>query len=147
MSYQYARINLAKTNYQDNQLDWKFIRDIDGDTIDKLQDVYRTYCRYKRFSSVMPVFPSEYTHEAVDVIGYYDNNCLEAWSIIQKFDNKNVYAYQFAWTYHKPRLRLGIRSLETECAIYKKLGYDYLYLEQAHLYKKSFDGFEILGPI
>ena len=44
-------------------------------------------------------------------------------------------------------MRLGIESLQTECAIYKARGFKYLYLEQAHLYKQDMDGFEILGPL
>ena len=41
---------------------------------------------------------------------------------------------------------LGIKSLKNECAIYKKRGFDYLYLGQADHYKTKIDGFEILGP-
>jgi hypothetical protein len=37
--------------------------------------------------------------------------------------------------------------MKTECAIYKSRGFRYLYLEQAHEYKKEIDGFEILGPL
>jgi hypothetical protein len=44
-------------------------------------------------------------------------------------------------------MRLGIESMKTECAIYKARGFEYLYLEQANLYKKDIDGFEILGPL
>ena len=41
----------------------------------------------------------------------------------------------------------GIETMKTECAIYRARGFDYLYLEQAHLYKTEIDGFEILGPM
>jgi len=37
--------------------------------------------------------------------------------------------------------------MKTECAIYKRRGFHYLYLEQAHLYKKEIAGFEILGAL
>ena len=53
----------------------------------------------------------------------------------------------FAWTYHQPRLRLGIQTLKTECAIYKSKGYRYLYVDQASTYKNEIDGYEILGPM
>jgi hypothetical protein len=82
-----------------------------------------------------------------DVIGYYDNSKLVAWSLIRRFDDRNALCDQFAWTYHRPKFRLGIETMKTECAIYRARGFDYLYLEQAHLYKSEIDGFEILGPM
>lgn len=110
-----------------------------------LQEIYKTYCRYKKFKSVMPLFESEFYNN--EIIAYYDNNKIEAFSMIGIYDNKNVENYQFAWTYHNPELILGIKSLEHECAMYKALGYDYLYLGGPDNYKQKFDGYEILGPI
>jgi hypothetical protein len=81
-----------------------------------------------------------------DVIGYKENGELVAFSLMQRLDDQNVLASQFAWTYHNPRARLGIESLKTECAIYRDRGFEYLYLDQAHLYKQGIDGFELLGP-
>jgi hypothetical protein len=82
-----------------------------------------------------------------DLIGYYDADRLVAWSLIRRFDQHNAQCDQFAWTYHRPKLRMGIETMKTECAIYKEQGFQYLYLEQAHLYKSEIDGFEILGPL
>jgi hypothetical protein len=144
MIYEYARINLAKTNYRP-EVDWHYIQEPD---IVELNEIYRTYCVYKRFGSVMPIFDTQYTDPMTDVIGYYsDNKKLVAFSLIKRFDSKNALCAQFAWTYHNPKTRLGINSLKTECAIYKQRGFDYLYLDQAHLYKQGFDGFELLGPL
>jgi hypothetical protein len=143
MTYQFARINLQKTNYKPT-VQWQYLRE---PNISELQNIYRTYCTHKRFASVMPLFDSQFTDPMVDVIGYYDDDTLVAFSLMKRFDNKNVLASQFAWTYHKPRTRLGIESLKTECAIYRTQGFDYLYLDQAHLYKQGLEGFEILGPI
>jgi hypothetical protein len=95
----------------------------------------------------MPMFHSRYRDPQADIIGYYDNAKLVAWSLIRRFDDRNALCDQFAWTYHRPRLRLGIETMKTECAIYRARGFDYLYLEQAHLYKSEIDGFEILGPM
>jgi hypothetical protein len=95
----------------------------------------------------MPMFHSRYRDPQADIIGYYDNAKLVAWSLIRRFDERNALCDQFAWTYHRPRLRLGIETMKTECAIYRARGFDYLYLEQAHLYKSEIDGFEILGPM
>jgi hypothetical protein len=143
MSYRYARIDLKKTSYMPT-VTWEHITDPD---ISVLKDIYRTYCIYKHFASVMPLFDSQFTDPDTDVIGYRDNGKLVAFSLMKRYDTKNVLASQFAWTYHNPRIRLGIESLKTECAIYRDRGFEYLYLDQAHLYKQSIDGFEMLGTL
>ena len=146
MTYQFARIDLSQTNYEPT-VTWKFIESREPATLAQLDDIYRTYCIYKHFASVMPMFHSRYNDPMADIIGYYDDNKLVAWSLIRRFDLHNALCDQFAWTYHNPRSRLGIETMKTECAIYKSRGFQYLYLEQAHLYKSEIDGFEILGPM
>lgn len=146
MSYQFARVDLSKTQYLPT-VDWRYLRDLNRETVDQLLDIYRTYCIYKHFASVMPVFASRFQDPMADVIGYYDQDQLVAWSLIRRYDEHNALCDQFAWTYHNPRARLGIETLKTECAIYRSRGFRYLYLEQAHLYKSEIDGFEILGPM
>ena len=143
MTYQFARINLEKTTYTPS-VSWEYLRDPD---INVLNDIYRTYCIYKHFASVMPIFDSQYTDPTTDVIGYHDQGRLVAFSLMKRYDNKNVLASQFAWTYHDPGTRLGVESLKTECAIYRERGFKYLYLDQAHLYKQGLEGFEILGGL
>jgi hypothetical protein len=137
----YARINLEKTNYTQMQTDWEFIKHPDTNT---LNQIYQKYCQHKKFPSVMPIFDSEYTDPAVDVIGYFDGGNLVAFSLIKKYDHSNAEALQFAWTYHNSKLRLGIQSLKHECALYKSLGFEFLYLGGADEYKSEIDGFEIL---
>ena len=143
MSYQFARIDLAKTDYTPT-VTWSYLRYPD---VDQLNHIYRTYCEYKKFASVMPIFASRYTDPMTDVIGYFDDRELVAFSLIRRYDEHNALCDQFAWTYHKPKMRLGIETMKTECAIYKERGFQYLYLEQAHLYKQEIDGFELLGPL
>ena len=143
MTYQFARIDLSKTNYEQS-VKWECFRRPD---IEKLNSIYRDYCKYKHFASVMPIFDSRYTDPMTDVLGYYDTGRLVAFSLIRRFDAHNALCDQFAWTYHRPEMRLGIESLKAECAIYKAKGFRYLYLEQAHEYKREIDGFEILGPL
>ena len=143
MTYQFARIDLSKTNYEQT-VKWECFRRPD---IDKLNSIYRDYCKYKRFASVMPIFDSRYTDPMTDVIGYYDMDKLVAFSLIRRYDKENALCDQFAWNYNNPKLRLGIETMKTECAIYKERGFKYLYLEQAHLYKSQIDGFELLGPL
>ena len=138
----YARIDLSQTNYElmDNckKLKCPFPK--------PLEAIYDAYCKHKKFKSVMPIFPEEYFDDKNDVYGYYDKEeKLVAFSLLRCYNNKNVEAVQFAWDYANPGMRLGVRSLKNECAIYKKRGFDYLYLGQADDYKTKIDGFEILG--
>jgi len=143
MTYQFARIDLAQTTYEPT-VAWEYLLE---PNITQLRDIYRTYCIYKHFASVMPLFDSQFTDPATDVIGYREHGELVAFSLMKRLDDRNVLASQFAWTYHDPRTRLGVESLKTECAIYRERGYKFLYLDQAHLYKQGLEGFEILGSI
>jgi hypothetical protein len=143
MTYQFARIDLEKNTDQES-VKWQYLINPD---IRVLNDIYRTYCIYKHFASVMPIFDSQYTDPDTDIIGYYDNDLLVAFSLIKRYNDKNALCAQFAWNYKRPKLRLGIESLRTECAIYRERGFKYLYLDQAHLYKQGITGFELLGPL
>ncbi len=136
----FCRVDLEKTNY--SQLDnWQYIKNPD---ILTLNLIYKKYCQYKKFKSVMPIFDSQYTDPSSDILGYYYNQELVAFTLIKKYDSYNAESVQFAWDYKNPELYLGIRSLENECALYKSLGFKYLYLGLAHQYKSQIDGFEIL---
>jgi hypothetical protein len=144
MEYHYSRINLSKTNY--SLLDKDKVTVLKNWSFEELNDIYVRYCRHKKFKSVMPIFLEDYKDN--EILGYYDDNGqLVAWSMMLLYPSQlSVVADQFAWNYHNPKLRLGIVSLEHECAYYKSLGYKYLYLQRADQYKKNFAGFEILGP-
>jgi len=137
----YSRINLSKTNYEllPNA------KMLDSPPIDNLNQIYKDYCVYKQFKSVMPIFDSDYN--ACDVIGYFDSDRLVAFSLIHLFDDEHAESLQFAWDYKNPKLRLGYASLQHECRYYKDKGYKFLYLGLADKYKEKLDGFEILGPL
>ena len=144
----HARIDLDKTNYSLNaiqQIDLKvrLIREFDTHELDK---IYIAYCRYKKFPSVMPLFSDEYLYPQSDVFAYYDNEVMVGFTLMFRYNTKNVAANQFAWTYHKPKIRLGIRSLHYICAHYKQEGFKHLYLGDAASYKQYLDGFELCGP-
>ena len=145
MTYLFARIDLSQTDYQPTVV-YRYL-DATEDNIRACQDIYRTYCIYKHFASVMPLFASRLQDPQADILGYYDGTDLVAFSLIRRYDEHNALCDQFAWTYHRPRMRLGIETMKTECAIYRQRGFRYLYLEQAHLYKSEIAGFEILGPM
>lgn len=141
----YCKVNLTQGHYQLID-DWQYL-DSATLNINQLNEIYKKYCAYKKFDSVMPVFDSEYLDESIEKIGYYYKQELVAFSLVKIFDCKNAELLQFAWTYNKPRIRLGIRSLENECAIYKNRGYINLYLGEYHEYKSFLPGFQILGTL
>jgi hypothetical protein len=140
----YCRINLNNTNYTElSTLQAKKL--IQPEVyISTLKNIYKEYCAYKKFESVMPIFDSEFTDIKNDIIVYYHNNDVVAFSLLRKYDSENIEAIQFAWNYNDPKLRLGIESLKHECAYYKSLGYKYLYLGQTDEYKNEITGYEIL---
>jgi hypothetical protein len=137
----YCRINLEETNY--DTIDFKILKEFDYRVLDK---IYTEYCKHKKFKSVMPLFESELTNVSSEIIGYYDLTELVGFSYIKKYDSVSVEGVQFAWDYKNPDLRLGIRSLKSECAYYKSLGFKHYYLGHPDNYKKQIKGFEILGP-
>ena len=140
----YARIDLSKTYYAADIVD---LRLLDNPNPDEIISLYKAYCDHKKFISVMPMFAERFVEPSKDVLGYYDGGDLVAFSLMHRFNDKHVEAIQFAWNYHKPKMRLGIESLKAECAHYKARGFDYIYLGEAQDYKKKIDGFEILGPL
>ena len=140
----YCRINLAETEY--TELDT--YRVLDSSHFDNIEDIYRQYCAYKKFSSVIPMFYEDIASSYSEILGYYHQTELVAFSLIYVYDSKKcAYAEQFAWDYKTPHLKLGYRSLESECARYKRLGYEYLYIGEYAKYKETFDGFEIVGTL
>ncbi len=141
MSWQFGRIDLAKTNYTADLNGWV----LDPVPVTEIQQVYRDYCAHKNFLSVMPMIPERLTAPGTEIIGYYDQGRMVAWSMYLIWGTKNILSDHFAWDYKNPRLRLGIRSLEHECALYRDRGYQWMYFEAVEPYMINMQGFEILG--
>ena len=143
---EYCRIDLSKTNYTPmSGTDCRYI--VHESMYPECFEIYQQYCEYKQFNSVMPLFEQQFRDIYTEIIGYFSNQKLVAFSLIKKYDLENVEAIQFAWDYNDPKLRLGIESLKNECAIYKSRGFKYFYLGQADQYKSQIDGFEVLGKL
>ena len=143
MSWQFGRIDLHETRYV-SDLEWA---PLDPPPVNDMQRVYRDYCLHKHFQSVMPLVPGRLTAAGTEIIGYHDRDRLVAWSMYRIWDEENVLSDHFAWDYRNPRLRLGIRSIENECAIYRDRGYRWMYFEAVEPYMLDLQGFEILGPV
>ena len=142
----YCRIDLSKINYTAmSSTNCRYI--VHESMFPEMFEIYSKYCEHKQFSSVMPLFEQQFRDVSTEIIGYFSNRKLVAFSLIKLYDSDNVEALQFAWNYANPKLRLGIESLKNECAKYKARGYKYLYLGSADEYKSQIDGFEILGKL
>jgi hypothetical protein len=143
VSWQFGRINLAQTQHV-NELDWQYL---DPPPIHDLQRVYRDYCLHKHFHSVMPMIAGRLSVPGTEIIGYRQNTRLIAWSMYRIWDEHNVLSDHFAWDYRDPRLRLGMRSIENECAIYRDRGFRWMYFESVEPYMLDLDAFEIMGAL
>lgn len=143
MSWQFGRIDLLKTHYVAD-IDCKILNPV---PIPDVQRVYREYCAHKHFQSVMPMIDGRLTSQGTEIIGYYNHNRLIAWSMYRIWDKESILSDHFAWNYQEPRLRLGIKSIENECALFRDRGFRYMYFESVEPYMLDLQGFEILGPL
>ena len=138
-----CRINLHKTNYK--QIKFKLLVSQD---FHACEQIYKKYIEYNDIENPHPVFEEEWNREAkynADVFGYYDAETLVAWSLTYKFPSKKtVLADQFAWDYSNPKLKLGYRSIRSECAYYKSQGFNYFILGEPDKYKQELKGYEII---
>jgi hypothetical protein len=143
VSWQFGRVDLSVVTY-DQDLAWRYL---DPVPVAEVQRVYREYCLHKHFQSVMPMLTGRLTTADTEIIGYHQQDRLIAWSMYRVWDQENVLSDHFAWDYRDPRLRLGIRSVENECAIYRDRGFRWMYFESVEPYMLDIEGFEILGGI
>jgi hypothetical protein len=137
----FARIDLTKTTYNvtlDAQL-------LDPVPFDEVNRVYKAYCLHKNFKSIMPMVPGRFLVPGTEVFGYYEQDRLIAWSMYRIWDNESIVIDHHAWDYRNPKLRLGLNSLQNECAIYRNRGYRFMYFESIESYMLKLQGFEILG--
>ncbi len=138
-----CRIDLTKTNYK--QIDFTLLGVED---FPRCEAIYKKYIDHNEIENPHPVFEEEWNHEAKynsDVLGYFNNGNLVAWSLTYRFPSKQtVIADQFAWDYNDPSLKLGYKSIRSECAYYKALGFKYFILGDPDKYKQEIKGYEII---
>lgn len=142
MNYCFGRVDLDTISYRPT-LDWQYL------TMPlhwpRCLEIYQRYCQVRGFSSVMPLLMPRLSDASSDVIGYWCDQQLVAWSLVRRFGTESVLLDQFAWDYSQPRQRVGIRSLRQECWLYQSCGFRWLYLEQADIYQPHLPELEILG--
>jgi len=141
---EYAYIDLQETNYK--QLVNYEILPKDTDPA-PLLEIYRQYCLYKGFSSVWPIYAEEFSRELNDTIAYKDAGEIVAWSLIYRVSKDAVWNMQFAWNYANPKLKLGYKSIRTEIAIYRDLGYKSMTIDDDMKYKSELQGYKLFGPM
>lgn len=138
-----CRINLELTNYR--QIPFQFL---DKKYFSQCEKIYKKYIAHNNIENPHPVFEEEWDKESkynADVLGYYHDDQLVAWSLVYKFPSKStILADQFAWNYADPKLKLGYRSIRSECAYYKSQGYKYFILGDPDKYKEELKGYEII---
>ena len=141
---EYAYIDLQETNYK--QLVNYEILPKDTDPA-PLLEIYRQYCLYKGFSSVWPIYAEEFSRELNDTIAYKDAGEIVAWSLIYRVSKDAVWNMQFAWNYANPKLKLGYKSIRTEIAIYRDLGYKSMTIDDDMKYKSELQGYKLFGAM
>jgi hypothetical protein len=148
-SLQFCRINLLKTNYslQNYSIAHELTENEKRLYWDEINQIYRRYCEYKKFDSVLPLWQSQFQSNEYIIIGYFYQDRLTAWTKLRILDNRNIESDQFAWDYIHPYLRLGHLSLQYECAYFKTLGYNYLWLGSDDHYKQKIQGYETVGKL
>lgn len=139
----FGRIDLTKTTYSIT-LDAQLLNPV---PVEEINRVYKAYCLHKNFKSVMPMVPGRFSVPNTEVFGYYNQDRLMAWSMYRIWDNENIVIDHHAWDYENPKLRIGLHSLQNECALYRTRGYRFMYFESVEPYMSSLQGFEILGSL
>lgn len=142
-SWQFGRIDLSATRYQ-SDLECEIL---DPVPVNEVLRVYRAYCLHKHFHSVMPMIPGRLTAVDTEILGYRYRDQLVAWSMYRIWDRENILSDHFAWDYRDPALRLGIRSIQNECAIYRDRGFRWMFFESVEPYMLDLEGFETLGAM
>lgn len=133
-----TRLNLQKTKYK--TIDFKLLNE---SHFTECENIYKEYIEYKKFDSIYPIYREDWTRGTV--FGYYDNDVLVAWSCYYVYPSKKIaHADQFAWNYKNPKLKLGYKSLRSECAYFREQGFNYLILGDMYSYKQEMQGFEII---
>lgn len=140
----YGYIALQETNYKP-LLDYEIISNVED--YSRLIDIYHAYCKYKGFASVMPIFPGEFSDPRVEFVTYKDQGEVVAFTMIRKLDPIAVDNMQFAWNYANPKLKIGYKSIRTECAIYRDLGYEQMLIDYDMYYKSQLQGYKLYGSL
>ena len=99
----FGRIDLTKTTYSVT-LEAHLLNPV---PIDEINRVYKQYCLYKNFKSIMPMIPGRFLIPNTEVFGYYEQEKLIAWSMYRIWDKENIVIDHHAWDYNNPKLRIG----------------------------------------
>ena len=83
----YGKVDLSKTNYVP---DTEYVI-LDNPPAEELLEIYRQYCLHHRFESAWPFYKEQFKKDtSIDIIGYWDNGKLAAWSMIYIINNSVI---------------------------------------------------------
>ena len=141
--YHLDSLDLKKKHKIPSRIDFEIVEDLKN--WDRYERIWDTYLEKKGFSKefnlsdLFKVNPNK-----KHVIEVYDYDEMVAFSIIRK--EPGPVSLQFAWTYHEPKLSLGIHCQYFELNYLKESGYKYNYVcpgyERTCIWKSRFPGFE-----
>lgn len=140
----YGYIELQETKYKP-LLDYEILTNVEDNSC--LLDIYYAYTKYKQFPSVQPIFHGEFIDPRCEFVTYKVDSKVVAWTMIRKLDETVVDNMQFCWDYKDPKLKLGYKSIRTECAIYRDRGYTQMLIDTEMHYKTELQGYKIYGPV
>ena len=77
----FGRIDLTKTTYSVT-LDAHLLNPV---PVDEINRVYKAYCLYKKFKSIMPLVPGRFLVPGTEVFGYYEQHRLMYFESIEPY--------------------------------------------------------------
>lgn len=140
----YGYIALQETKYKPI-LDYEILTDIKDPAW--LIDIYHAYCKHKQWDSVLPMFAGEFMDPRIECVTYKHEGKVVAWTMIRKLDETVIDNMQFCWDYADPKLKLGYKSVRTECAIYRDRGFTEMLIDTEMYYKTELQGYNVYGPV
>ena len=143
--YHLPALKEAKKRKYPERISFQFRSALDTN-LDHLDPVWERYVEYKGFLKNNSDFRSSLSLDPQNkiILELYDYDELVAFSIIRI--EPGPVSLQFAWTYHDPKLSLGILSQRFEMEYLFSEGHEYHYVcpgyEKTCIWKSRFPGFE-----
>lgn len=140
--YDLGSLDFQKKRKIPKRIDFEISFDLKN--FDKYEEIWNLYIKFKNFepSNLERLFSLDKKDKIV--IEIYDYDELVAFSIVRL--KPCPVSLQFSWTYHDPKLSLGIHCQYFELQYLKELGYKYSYVcpgyEETCIWKSRFPGFQ-----
>ena len=141
--YNLDALETAKKHKIPSRIDFEVVNHLKN--WDKYEEIWEVYLQKKGFPesfALRDLFKIDPSSKII--LELYDYDELVAFSVIRM--NPAPVSLQFAWTYHDPKLSLGIHCQYFELQYLRELGHGYNYVcpgyERTCIWKSRFPGFE-----